>query len=188
MKCRQSEILLQLAADGELTEAEQIALNAHLSQCVACRRKEAWLELVAEAFQPVQADATTGEPSLADQVVAALGQTSHQPDSKPSTVPAKKKKRKFGLLSRVAKAAFKRMVRPALAEKKASPDPSWVVASLSALQSPVTSLEGFKAMRDASRGSMTGVRSATQGVSTAMAGPVNGVRWALDKLPRRSRS
>lgn len=188
MNCSQSEILLQLAADGELVDDERIALDEHLSGCIACRRKEAWLELLAEAFEPALADESVGEPGLADQVVAVLEQTVRIREPQPRTVPARQKKRKSGLLSRMAKAALKRALGPAPAQKEPPRDPSWVDASLSALQPAQNSLEGFRAMRDASRVPMTGVRKAGQGLSTAVAGSVNGVRWALETLGRRSRS
>jgi len=188
MKCSESEILLQLAADGELIAAERIALDGHLDQCVACRRKEAWLDLLSEQFESAWAGESVDEIALADQVVAALGQTVSRPEPDRRAVPARRKKRKSGILSRMAKAALKRALGPAPSEKKAPRDPTWVDASLSALQPPPTSLEGFRALRGASRVPMNGVRQAGQGVSSAVAGSVNGVRWALEKLGRRGRS
>ena len=73
-------------------------------------------------------------------------------------------------MARVAKVAFKRMLGRAPKQKKGARDASWVDASLSVLQPPPASLEGFRAMRN------------------AVAGPVEGVRLALGRRPRRSGS
>ena len=170
MKCSQAEVLLQLAADGELTPDEANAFEKHLNECVSCRRKEAWFELLEEELEPVFRSTTTESLELADKVVAALHQKAPQGDSTRQTVPVRSKKKKAGLLARVAKAAFRRVLGPVPKIKKPTRNATWVNASLRALQPPPASLEGFRAM------------------GNAVTGPVEGVRSALGRRSRRSGS
>ena len=170
MKCSQAEILLQLAADGELVENEKVVLDEHLSGCVACRRKEAWFEVLAGELEPAFRSAETSESDLADAVVAALRPQIAQTEAPRRVTPTKPKRQKPGLLARAAKGAFKRMFWPAPKAKKATRDTTWVGASLSALQPPPASLDGFRAMRN------------------ALSGPVRGVRSVLGRRSRRSGS
>jgi len=39
MKCKAARILISAAADGEISKIEEIALDAHLTECVECRRE-----------------------------------------------------------------------------------------------------------------------------------------------------
>ena len=170
MRCSQAEVLLQLAADGELTRDEANALERHLDDCVSCRRKEAWFELLEEELEPAFRGTTTEGLELADEVVAALRHTAPQVDSTRRTVPARSKKKRSGLLARAAKVVFRSVLSPAPKEKKPMRDATWVNASLRALQPPPASLEGFRAM------------------GNAVTGPVEGVRSVLGRRSRRSGS
>ncbi len=52
MNCRDANISLQLAEDGEVSREERAALDAHLGECLDCRRMAAWLEVVEETYPP----------------------------------------------------------------------------------------------------------------------------------------
>jgi predicted anti-sigma-YlaC factor YlaD len=82
MNCKDIEILLQLAADNEATEAELTAIDAHLDACLICRRKEAWLELLNERFGEVLNPSIEDSPGLADAVVDALNASQLAEDPK----------------------------------------------------------------------------------------------------------
>jgi hypothetical protein len=53
MNCRDATLLLQLAEDGEITEFEHSELDAHLSDCLSCRRMSAWLDELSSSYPSV---------------------------------------------------------------------------------------------------------------------------------------
>jgi Putative zinc-finger len=183
MNCRDAELLLQLAADNELTEDEHVALEMHLTDCVACRRKEAWLELLDEHFEPASNVIIEDGLHVSDQVVAALGQSSLSAEElSPHEMPRRGRLVQFrlnskpgGVLARYAKAVFKKWFSDK--PKKKLPPP--------------TSLEKFRALRntiESTQETVKGVRSAGRGISVAVSVPVRGLRWALPQLARRDKS
>jgi len=180
MKCRDFEILLQLSIDGEITDEEQIALELHLEGCVACRRKEAWLDLLNEHY-------TQTRPSpkyhavLADAVVDAL----RTPQSKllnveisspsPSTPPSKPQTKNRNLFSRFVSSLWSRQKRKRERNRaNAQKNSGWFDASVSAICPAPLSLDGF--------------RTAKQGVSSAVWGPVQALKLVAGAVPRKERS
>ncbi len=185
MNCRDVEILLQLAADGEVTGEEQSALEAHLAECVECRRKEAWLELLDEQFAVAVSPSIEGGSALADAVVDALGTARSAREAAVLITSSQRKRpapkprtRKKGLFSRVVSSLWSRRQRKREKEKakqaKEQEGSGWFDASVSALQPAPTSLEGF--------------RAAKQGVSSAVSGPVRAIKWVAGAVPRKGRS
>ncbi len=178
MTCRDVEILLQLAADGEITDEERFTLNAHLDDCVACRRKEAWLELLDEQFPAALSSGLEQSGELADAVVEALGtprsvRTLASVESSSVSRSTAKPARKKGLFSRVVASLWSRRKRKLAKAKRAQEREGWIDASVSALQRTPTSLEGFRAAR--------------QGVSSAVSGPMRALKWVAGVWPRRGR-
>jgi anti-sigma factor RsiW len=55
MNCRDANLLLQLAEDGEITDSEHSELDAHLSDCLSCRRMNAWLDELSSGYPRVEA-------------------------------------------------------------------------------------------------------------------------------------
>jgi anti-sigma factor RsiW len=53
MNCRDATLLLQLAEDGETAEFERSELDAHLSDCLSCRRMNAWLDELSSSYPRV---------------------------------------------------------------------------------------------------------------------------------------
>ncbi len=182
MKCTDFEILLQLAADGEILETERSALEAHLDDCVACRRKEAWLELLDEQFAVALSPSIQDSSAIADAVVDALAPLPMQTLADVETPTSRKKQknraqpRKKRLFMRVVSSLWSRRKRKqakakVIQEKESS---SWLDASVSALQPAPTSLEGFRAAR--------------QGVSSAVSGPVQALKLVAGGMPPKGRS
>lgn len=68
MNCQDANISLQLALDGEITPEEQEGLDAHLSECLACRRMDAWLDELRSDYLAVDAL----DAGFADDVIAAM--------------------------------------------------------------------------------------------------------------------
>lgn len=183
MNCRDFEILLQLAADGEITRPEQGFLEEHLDVCVACRRKEAWLQLLEEQFVVAVSPSLEESSLLADAVVEALrapqsGQAMAFGEmSSPGTRTSKPRGRKKRLFSRFVSAVWSRRkhkrerAKAKLAREQDGSD--WLDASTRALQLAPTSMDGF--------------RAAKQGVSSAVSGPVQGLKWVAGTVTRKGR-
>lgn len=172
MNCVDIEILLQLAADGEVTDDEKLLIETHLDECVACRRKEAWLEQLDAHLSAEKGLALEEQSALADAVVAALQEpaalvadTMIETDtvSKKSKAKRKKKAKKKGLVLRLVAMVWPRKRAKKSSEKQPKRNQNWIDASVGAMVPAPTSLDGF--------------RAAKQGVSTAVSGPVRAVRW-----------
>lgn len=179
MNCGDFEILLQLAADGEITDEEQSALEVHLDDCVACRRKEAWLELLDEHFALELSPSIQGSSALADAVVDAVGTPRSaeeladlEASSKRAPTVVRPRARKKGLFSRFVSSVWSRRKRRRVKSKssKEQEGSGWIDASVSVLQLAPTSLDGF--------------RAAKQGVSSAVSGPMRAFKWVAGAVPR----
>lgn len=175
MDCVDIEILLQLAADGEVTDEEKILLETHLDECVACRRKEAWLEQLDAHFSVAKGLARDEQSALADAVVAALREpTALVADEMTETdvvsykrrTKQKKKTKKRRFVSRLVAMVWPKKKEKKSVEKQPKRNPNWIDASVGAMIPAPTSLDGF--------------RAAKQGVTTAMSGPVRAIRWVSD--------
>ena len=183
MNCVEIEILLQLAADGEVTSEEALLIENHLDQCVACRRKEAWLQQLEthlavedglgieerEALADAVVDALRGPMVIAD----AIGES--ESVSSPREAKRRKKTKKRGLFSRIVAMVWSRKKDRKAGEKRTKQprNPSWIDASVGAMMPTPTSLDGFRAAR--------------QGVSTAVSGPIRAIRWVsgVTRIGRR---
>jgi anti-sigma factor RsiW len=184
MNCRDFEILLQLAVDGEVTPEERLTLELHLDSCLACRRKEAWIELLDKHFATVFSPSIEQSSSLADAVVNSLktqrsGREPVDVEASPSRRRASKPQtRKKGLFSRFASSLWSRRKRKQEQEKaklaKEQEGTGWFDASVSALQPAPTSLDGF--------------RAAKLGISSAVSGPIKGLKLVAGAVPRKRRS
>jgi len=182
MKCGEVEILLQLAADGEITSEERAIIEAHLDDCVVCRRKEAWLDFLAEHLPNALGSALPNRQELADDIIEQLLPRSETAAVEPSTAERKQhhtgklRVRKRKLLTRIAVSLWTRRKRKR-AEQREREEKSrggWLDASVSALQPGTTSLDGF--------------RAAKQGVNAAVQGPKNALKLVSGALPGRDRS
>lgn len=68
MKCQKTQKLL---SDGELSDAQQRAVEEHLEQCSGCRRYKAQLEMLAERFVSLL-PAAEPRPGFAGRTVARI--------------------------------------------------------------------------------------------------------------------
>lgn len=184
MKCREAELLLQLSIDGEITGNERALLEAHLDDCVVCRRREAWLDFIEEQLADVLGPSVPDSEQLADEVLNAVLLKKERQDKLPVVSDSEEKKgrtanhrkRKRKMLTQLARALWKRTGRKKAKQevKRESVRGGWLDASVSALQPRPVSLEGFRAVR--------------QGMSAAVRGPASALKLVAGALPGKDKS
>ncbi len=154
MNCQDANVSLQLALDGEITAAEREALEAHLSECLPCRRMEAWLDELQSSYPAVGSlDAGFAEEVIAAMRGEAVPATAAARTVSPDGAPVLKRAKKSWLrrLWGVARFGLRR-------KRPAAPKPvRWTTTAA---------------------GSMAfGVRSIRPGLQPAVAGPSLATGW-----------
>ncbi len=179
MNCERAELLLQLAEDGELTDAEGEALESHLEGCVECRRMEAWLEVLDENFESA-ADVFAESGGMEDAVVGAMKESalpSIDGVEREPTQRTGKRDQKKSMVARLAQAAFNRVFKRRKESEPAQPQP--------------TQLERYRALREtiaSGQETIENVRAVGSVVGAAVSVPVKGYRLIKPVLTRKDGS